>query len=281
MSTNSKPDLSIIIPTKSGEETIEKVLESICNQHTNTNYEIIIIDSGSKDRTLEIANQFNSTIYEIPPSEFSHSKTRNKGAKLSRAEKYILFLNQDAIPIGQYWIEGLIKIAESDYDIKGVCATEIDITKTAPFNLIGVSTLAFRHSLVQGTYIMDEETLALSKSLDQRQLRPLYPFTTVCALVKKEYFLENMFDSRVNYGEDLHWAVSTVNNGHKVACTTEAKVFHHTYESESEHYKRWKLDIKLFQDVFGKDSVRWHNKYALSFWLNVFHKKILKWLRGK
>jgi len=59
------PLVSITIPTLDSEKTLKITLESIKNQ-TFQDYEIIIVDSGSKDKTLEIAKQYTSKIYHDP-----------------------------------------------------------------------------------------------------------------------------------------------------------------------------------------------------------------------
>ena len=78
---NEKVDVSIIIPAKDEEENIGKCLEAIYNQETNYRFEVIVIDSGSSDQTLDIAKKYSSVqVVEIQPGEFGHGKTRNLGA---------------------------------------------------------------------------------------------------------------------------------------------------------------------------------------------------------
>lgn len=83
--------LSIIIPTKNEEKRLPRLLESVKKQ-IFSDYEIIVADSKSEDKTLEIAKKFNCRITEggIP------SKARNNGAKLAQGE-YLLFLDADVV----------------------------------------------------------------------------------------------------------------------------------------------------------------------------------------
>lgn len=81
--------LSIIIPTKNEQELLPRLLESIKEQKYK-DYEIIVADAGSEDRTQEVAKQYGCKIIQggLP------SKGRNEGAKVAKGE-LLLFLDAD------------------------------------------------------------------------------------------------------------------------------------------------------------------------------------------
>ena len=84
--------ISIIIPTKNEEIALPFALESINRQLTD-NYEIIVVDSDSIDRTREIAEEYGSVVINY------HSKplgARIKGFKNSNGE-IIFFMDSDQI----------------------------------------------------------------------------------------------------------------------------------------------------------------------------------------
>ena len=58
--TNQNIKVSVLIPTKNGEEYLEECLKAVFNQKAPFEYEVIIIDSGSKDETLEIIKKFQN-----------------------------------------------------------------------------------------------------------------------------------------------------------------------------------------------------------------------------
>ena len=55
------PLISVIIPAYNGSETIQRAINSILNQ-TYTNYEIIVVDDGSNDSTVDILKTYQSNI---------------------------------------------------------------------------------------------------------------------------------------------------------------------------------------------------------------------------
>ena len=68
-------DVSIVIPTKNGGHLFEKVLDAVFKQKTEYEYEVICVDSGSKDGTLDVIRKYPCRLFQIEPSEFGHGKT--------------------------------------------------------------------------------------------------------------------------------------------------------------------------------------------------------------
>ncbi len=110
------PLVSIIIPTKDQYQYISKCLSSILKKTTYTNYEIIIVDTGSTDKKVwelydRIKQQYNKTNVLTLNGEFNFAKVCNFGTKESRGE-YLLFLNNDTEIVSTDWIEGLLEHAQ-------------------------------------------------------------------------------------------------------------------------------------------------------------------------
>ena len=87
----NEPFISIIIPTLNEEKFLPKLLNSIKEQNYK-NYEIIVSDANSKDKTIEIAKRFNVKIVQGGKPAVG----RNNGAKFSVGD-YLLFLDADVI----------------------------------------------------------------------------------------------------------------------------------------------------------------------------------------
>ena len=93
MSEPSSPFFSIIIPAYNREDYIEQCLNSVFAQSFN-NYEIIVIDDGSTDRTVEILRGYGEKIQLICQSNSGAGVARQTGCKQARGE-YIAFLDSD------------------------------------------------------------------------------------------------------------------------------------------------------------------------------------------
>ena len=86
--------VSVVVPVKDGERYLEELLAALAREGPD---EVLVIDSGSRDRSREIARAAGAEPIEIPPQSFGHGRTRNLGAERSSGE-LICFLTQDATP---------------------------------------------------------------------------------------------------------------------------------------------------------------------------------------
>jgi glycosyltransferase involved in cell wall biosynthesis/GT2 family glycosyltransferase len=86
--------VSAVIPVKDGERYLQELLGALAREGVD---EILVIDSGSRDRSLQIARAAGVRVLQIGPAEFGHGRTRNLGAR-STAGELICFLTQDATP---------------------------------------------------------------------------------------------------------------------------------------------------------------------------------------
>ena len=108
--------ISIIIPTYNEEEYLPKLLYSIKEQEFN-DYEIIIADAGSRDRTTEIAESYDCKVIEggLP------ALGRNNGAKIALGE-FLLFLDSDVVLSAGYLESAIEEFEENEL---GIAITQI------------------------------------------------------------------------------------------------------------------------------------------------------------
>ncbi len=107
--SRGRVDATVFIPTFNGAAYLDRLLTAVAAQEFSGDFEILVIDSGSTDATLDIiARHPQVRLVTIAPSEFGHGRTRNRAAELARGE-YVAYLSHDAIPLDALWLEHLLQ----------------------------------------------------------------------------------------------------------------------------------------------------------------------------
>lgn len=110
-------DLSIIVPAYNAEKTILSCIESVIQQTTKYDYELIVVNDGSKDGTRAIVEKADDLhIKLINQENRGFSGARNRGIDESIG-KYIMFLDADDMLVGDCIEKMLDRIIEQDADI--------------------------------------------------------------------------------------------------------------------------------------------------------------------
>jgi rhamnosyltransferase len=216
---------SVIIPTKNAGPTFESVLERVLEQETNWPFEVLIVDSGSTDGTLELVRRFPSVrLIKIDSSDFGHGKTRNFAARNSSGD-YFAMITQDAIPCGKNWLSEMVQAIEQDVNIAGVFGRHIAHSDATPFtkNELEQHFLGF---LSQPIVHLDDPVRYLK---DQGYRQFLYFFSDNNALIRRAIW-EKIPYPEVDFAEDQAWARLIIEAGYRKAYSHNAVVAHsHNY----------------------------------------------------
>ncbi|WP_106849020.1 glycosyltransferase family A protein [Blastococcus sp. Marseille-P5729] len=114
------PLATVVVLTFNGARHLRRVLEAVVAQRLDEPFETLVLDSGSTDQTLRIIAQFPGVrLHEIPNSRFQHGATRNLAARLA-AGTYVVYLTQDAIPIGDRWLHEMLEPMRRIPEVKAV-----------------------------------------------------------------------------------------------------------------------------------------------------------------
>src|SRR3954447_12953483 len=89
----ANPLVSIIIPCHNAERWVGQAIESALNQNYS-NYEVIVIDDGSTDRSLDVIKLFDQRITRLSTANRGPSSARNAGLDIARGE-WVQFLDAD------------------------------------------------------------------------------------------------------------------------------------------------------------------------------------------
>ena len=215
-STNSDVDVSVLIRTKNEEQFIGETLSVLFSQ-TYKDIEIIIVDSGSTDRTLEIARKYPARIYEIKPEDFTWGYALNYGFERARG-KYVVNLSAHALPLADDWIETLVANFD-DKSIAAVMSNNLPCPDCNPFD---------RRGLLKKYDIPKQEIWGGHP----------YIFANYCSMIRRSVWEEVPYDETLTYAEDHDWAIKVGKLGYKIIYEPAAETYHSHNETLKQIYKR-------------------------------------------
>ncbi|MBF8250051.1 MAG: hypothetical protein HW400_652 [Candidatus Levybacteria bacterium] len=110
-------DLSIIIGNYNTEKLLEKTISSVYRNIKNISFEIIVVDDGSSDRSVEmVKNKFPKIKIRENAKNLGYSKTYNIGTRLSKS-RYVLHLNSDIFFTKDSSLDLIIKFMDKNQNI--------------------------------------------------------------------------------------------------------------------------------------------------------------------
>ncbi|AXT59948.1 glycosyltransferase family 2 protein [Aquimarina sp. AD10] len=211
MSTQELPLISVIVPIYNSEKYLDRCIDSICNQSYH-NLEVILVNDGSKDKSLSICENFakkDSRIQIIDIPNGGVSNARNTGLKAAKGE-FIQFLDSDDFMTPKY-IEVLYNCIKKEDDVD--------------FVICGIKSL--NNELQELGYEEAGNHIIDLKHPDEDVFFQLFDkflmFGPVNKLFKRELLLTNdiLFDISLSYGEDLLFNLEYLRLISKVVITNE------------------------------------------------------------
>lgn len=224
--------ISILIRCKNEEAYIGDVLSVIFEQFIDIDFEVIVLDSGSTDRTLDITKKFNVKICEMPPEEFTFGYSLNKGISLTSGE-IVCCLSAHCVPVSNYWLKELIAPILSG-KAHATIGRQIPIKGLNPFEELAVSSY----------FPSDEESNKLPHLSNAN-----------CAF-SRDLWEDNKFDENILGWEDYLWYLQ-IKSRYKIIYCPKASVYHsHPFsikyiveraygDGKALRYIKEKLDIDL------------------------------------
>lgn len=198
--------ISIIIPALNEEKCLKKCLSSIFDQDfTPEFFEVLFVDNGSTDRTMEIAQKFNLIIYSLP--EASISKLRNFGAEKAKGN-ILAFVDADMM-FPRNWLRCIhFYFEKKNLEIFG-------FTSFVPEDASWIGKLWNYSARADKMHIREVDFLAG---------RNIY--------LPKSLFEEiSGFDENLATGEDKDFCFRLRRNGYKVISVPGKNIIHLGYEN--------------------------------------------------
>jgi len=194
-------DASIVILTKNAGSDFQDTLGAIYAQKYSGKFGVIIVDSGSTDNTLEIAQTHPTKVHQIKPEGFGHGKTRNLAASLATGD-YLVFLTQDAVPATDKWLSNLIRNLK-DSKVAGVYGRQIPRRGTRPMESFFLNT---KYPLAK---------VVKSAGRGKLDMRTIF-FSNANSAIRKEIWEKYPFDDSLIMSEDQEWARKVLLAGYEI-----------------------------------------------------------------
>jgi rhamnosyltransferase len=209
--------ISVVIPVKDGGDGLVRCLDAILGQRCTEPIEIVVVDSGSSDGSVEMARARGALVHEIGPHEFGHGASRNLGAGRSRGE-LLVFISQDAIPVGERWLERLTRPLREDPDVAGVYGAQLPHPGARPPERYFLGFLYGPTPRRQRAGRVEE--LSMDTTL----------FSNVNAAMPRPIWERFPFVEDIIMSEDQEWSRRVLIAGYSVAYEPDAAVRHsHDY----------------------------------------------------
>lgn len=212
--------ISIILLTKNGGNDIDSCLSAIFSQKTSHGFEVIAIDSGSTDATIDILSRYPVKIVRIRPEEFGHGVTRNLGARLAQG-RYLIYITQDAIPFDEQWLELLINCMNEDDGIAGAYSRNIPKPGCDPFEARYIARAWGKKREIKSINNIKKYNNYYKK---------LVFFSDTSSCIRKEIWEKFPFNEDLVQTEDQDWSKRVLEANYKIAYEPASIVYHsHSY----------------------------------------------------
>ena len=199
MSITPAPAASVVIRCRDEVRPLGAVLDAVLAQRDAPPFEVVALDSGSRDGTLELLARRPVRVEHLAPAAFTYGRALNHGAALARGE-LVVYLSAHCPPISPRWLAALL----------------------APFAEAPVVATFGRQLPVPA--VNPIEALAT-----ERNFPPTPPagvrFSTANGAVRRAAVLARPFDEQVAIAEDHLWA-GGVATGERIVYCPAAAVLH-------------------------------------------------------
>ena len=217
---------SVVIRAYNEGQHLRRLLEGIREQ-TIKDVEIILVDSGSTDETVSIAESFEARITRIPPAEFTFGRSLNLGIQEATRE-LIVIASAHVYPVYPDWLESLLRPFEDE-------------------------NVALTYGKQRGPERaqFSEQQIYHHWYPDVSQLHQATPFcNNANAAIRRSLWEQNHYDETLTGLEDLAWGKWAKENRYDIAYVAEAEIIHVHNETPTGIFNRYRREAMAFKKIY-------------------------------
>lgn len=225
----SRKKVSIVFRALNEEKWLGEALKACLAQKLNpdTEIELILVDSGSTDNTIAIAQKHGCQVFHISKSEFTFGRSLNIGCDGATGD-YLVFISAHCIPCSDTWLERLIAPLKA-----GQC----DYTYGGQVGMPGVTH--FSEAQVFAHYYGQESDLSQQG----------FFCNNANAAATRKAWAAHRFDENVTGLEDMVLAKAIVGAGGQIGYVADAAVTHIHEESLQQTHRRYFREALVMRDI--------------------------------
>ena len=227
-----RPTVSVIIPTWNGEQWLDRLL-TMLEQQTLVPDEIIVVDSGSQDRTCDLVCRHNVRLVEIAQQDFDHGGTRTMAAGLAVGE-ILVYMTQDAVPASRDALELLVQPFMNNDKIAATYGRQLANNDA---NIFSEHLRLFNYP--------DQSEVRCWNDRSQFGFKTIFISNSFAAYRRDVLAAHGFFPKKLLFGEDTLTVAKLLENGYCVAYVGDACVYHSHNYSIRQDFKRY-FDIGVF-----------------------------------
>ncbi|RMH62056.1 MAG: glycosyltransferase [Zetaproteobacteria bacterium] len=252
----SAPPVSVIMRAKNSDWVIGQALAGLYSQSFR-DFELLVVDSGSTDRTLEIVRAYPHRLIEIEAGDYYPGKVLNLAIEQARGG-LIVFLNSDAVPLGPHTLARLLA-AFDDPEVVGAFARQLPRPEAE-------------------SWVRRDYALSFPAS---GEAPPWMGLSLPLAAIRKDTWRRHPFYTDAWGSEDTEWGIWAKRQGLKIRYVPQATVMHsHNYTLRQIYGRRFiegEADAFIYRDRDG--IARMFTRYVASVGRDVaWHVRCGDWL---
>jgi len=236
---------SIVIRAYNEEKHIGRLLEGIRHQ-TIKDVEVILVDSGSTDGTVSVAESFGARIVHIRPEEFTFGRSLNYGIKAAKRE-LIVIASAHVYPVYPDWLETLLGPLQDD-------SVALTYGKQRGYEGSKYSEHQIFHQWYPDVSKPKQETAFCNNAN---------------AAIRKSLWEKNNYDETLTGLEDLAWAKWAKEQGHAIAYVAEAEIIHVHNETPRGVYNRYRREAMALRKIYPEAHFNFYDFLRLTA-TNIF-----------
>ena len=242
------PTASIVIRCYNEAEHLHKLFEEL-KRHSFRDYEIVVVDSGSDDGTLDILAAEDVTLEHIRKEDFSFGRSLNMGCQAAAGE-FLVFISAHCYPEHDDWLGNLL----------------------AGFEDEKVAAVYGKQRGIPGSHFSERQIFRkwFPEESNPRQDNP-FSNNANCA-IRRGLWEQFPYDEALTGLEDVAWAQVLMREGWWVSYAADAGVIHVHNETASQTRNRYRREAITFQRVFPEehfnawDFVRLSSRNVVADW---------------